>query len=313
MQKQLLLIFGLLMFLGSTAAAQEDMLSYGDTVLGTLDASYIFNGSAGDLVTIEVIGIDTDPTASLNAPDQQHLASSDAPISYRLPQDGVYTIVITGTLGQFVLRLNGQPLAVGQALTNVPTLADIPAGEEPQVFTFRADPAVLTTLNINATMPDFSFQAVIRDVSGQLVALIDQSTGVVLTLPPGEGEYTVEVASADPASSGQVSISTSAAVPSDEVCMVSAQGSAAVNVRSGPGVGFESLAQLEPGTRIVVTAVSGTWYQVERQFGIRILCLPHPAALRLAPPLHSMERGLGVRYLSDAKLIPNSGRWRCPV
>jgi uncharacterized protein YraI len=36
-----------------------------------------------------------------------------------------------------------------------------------------------------------------------------------------------------------------------------------VNVRSGPGVDFESLALLEQGTRVAVTAVSGTWYQID--------------------------------------------------
>jgi hypothetical protein len=289
-------LFGLLL-LGSTAFAQGNQINYGDTVLGTLDSNspvgfYTFRGAAGDRVTIQVIGIGIDPAASLNAPNQQQLinndndapGSTDAFISYNLPQNGIYSILVssvTGDSGQFLIRLNGQPAPQGQALTNQPVLVDIAAGPQAQVFTMSADPAAPTTLSLSTPSPDFSFGAVIRDMNGRIIALVTASTAFNFTLPPGQGTYTVEVTPSDPARTGQVNIGLGevAAVPAPlateeadvppapvdaaDVCMVAAQGSASVNVRSGAGTEFEVIGQLDPGTRVPVTGVMGTWYQIE--------------------------------------------------
>lgn len=294
-----MLFFALISLLfGSTAHAQDNLLSSGDAVIGTLDTGspvgfYIFNGTAGDLVTIQVIGVGIDPAVSLNAPNQQQLISSDndptnagstdARISYVLPQTGAYTILVssvTGAPGQYLLRLTSQAPPVGQALTDAPALVDIIAGPQAQVFTFNADPAAPTVLNISAVTPGFRFQAVVRNASGQIVALVTDSAGFTYTVPPGDSAYSVELSPADPASIGQVSVGLGAAaaipapVATEEVaapplqvdstgaCTVGAQGTA-VNVRSGPGVNFGPIAQLQPGNRLAVTGVSGTWYQVE--------------------------------------------------
>lgn len=94
-------------------------IRYGDSVVGQIDAvlyeqHYIFEGSAGDVVTIEMTATssDLDPYLMLYGPDNEQLIVNDdidigqgnfnARITrYSLPQDGLYTIVATRFDGAF--------------------------------------------------------------------------------------------------------------------------------------------------------------------------------------------------------------------
>ena len=153
-------------------------------------------------------------------------------------------------------------LTNGQALTDTPLSADLAADESAQVFTFNTNPETNTTVAVSAITPDFNFAAIVREASGEIVAQVIEGAAFSYTLLPGDSTYTVEISAADPTTSGRVSIGLVAQAETD-ACMVSAQGGAAVNVRSGPGTNFEAVAQLESGTRVAVTGINGTWYQVE--------------------------------------------------
>lgn len=291
--------------IGVPVFAQGNLLNYGSSIVGTLSANnplafYTFSGAAGDLVTVQVIGITAglDPAVSLNSPTQQQLAnndndptaagSTDARISYSLSQNGIYSILVSSVSavnGDFLIRLSGQQPVPATVLTDVPQDVPVVAGQ-PQIFSFEADPANPLTLTVSAGTSVFQFRVIVRDPNGEIVALLTSSTQIGLNLPAGSGTYTVEITAVDPNIGGQVTVSvgTTAAAPAPvvqppvateevsappvqdttagDVCEVGAQGSSAVNVRSGPGTDFGAIAQIQPGSRLEVTGYYTTWYQV---------------------------------------------------
>src|SRR5687768_7648646 len=103
----------------SLAAAQGVVtLSYGSASVGTLSeaapaALYVFTGSAGDLVTVQVRGITPgmSPTVTLLGSAQQALGNDDfdpfdlsgrsARVTARLTQPGAYSVLVSGTPGDF--------------------------------------------------------------------------------------------------------------------------------------------------------------------------------------------------------------------
>ena len=299
----LVLLLGLIVT--GTVMAQGGTISYGSSIVGTLSASaplgfFTFSGSGGDLVTVDVIGISPglDPAVSLNSPTQQQLAnndnnptslvSTDARISLSLPQNGIYTILVssvTGAPGDFLLRLTGQPAAQSSPLADTPADTSVGAGLA-QTFSFSANPDGPVTLNVTTSTPGFTFQATVRSANGQIVAILsgDDTAGVSLNLPPGTETYTVQVSGVNANVQGQVSINVgsaaSAAPPppqptvpppaetqeaqppaATDVCMVT-PGQGTVNVRSGPGTNNNVVAQLQPGQSLPVTGITGGWYQV---------------------------------------------------
>lgn len=289
-----LLVLSLLLV--SPALAQSGALAYGSNTLGTLSADaplafFTFNGTAGDLVSIQVIGIGIDPAVSLNSPAQQQLANNDnespgttdARINLSLPQTGIFTVLVssvTGAPGDFLLRLNGQAAPLTTALTDVPVDANI-APESPQWFSFSASPTEIITLNVTTAAVDFGFRVIVRDVDGNLVALVSGSdiVGVSLPFPPGSEVYTVEITAYD--APGQVSIfiggpaaaahavpepvQTEEAAPPPVLpagaCGVS-PGQGIVNVRAGAGTSFGIIGQLRPSQVLEVTGRLNDWYQV---------------------------------------------------
>src|SRR5690606_17018793 len=148
------------------------------------------------------------------------------------------------------------------------------------------------TLNIDTTTPDFAFGAVLYGPDGQVVALLNgsDSAGVSVNVPPGDGEYVVEIRSS---TEGQIAVSLnplgqaappaadttqqSATVPApveteevgaqqagppEGVCSVGAQ-PPSVNIRSGPGTQYSVLTNLDPGEYFVVTGIYATWYRLD--------------------------------------------------
>jgi hypothetical protein len=206
------------------ALGQDEPLVYGAAVVGSLSesplASFTFTGTAGDLVSIEVIGItaELDPAVSLNSPAKQQLAynddeaadTTDAHIAFSLPESGVFTIVIsseTGTPGDFLLRLNGQPPPTATTLSDTPVDATLTPGIS-QWFGFSADAAEIVTLHVTTATPGFGFRTTVTDSNGMVVAWVMGSdvVGVALPFPPGSASYTAEITALDPDLAGQVSI-----------------------------------------------------------------------------------------------------------
>jgi uncharacterized protein YraI len=304
-----MLLVLLALTLGSSLQAQGGLLNNGDNLIGSLSptsplAIYTFSGTAGEIVTIQVIGISPglDPAVSLSTPTQQQLAfndndptnppSSDARISASLPQDGLYVVLVnsvSGVSGDFLIRFSTQPPLIGQTLSNEPVTALVNTESPTQVFTFLTNSNTPATLNLAGEPFGWSFRAVVRDALGQIVALLNASTQAAISLPPGSSSYTVEVSAVDPTTSGQVTILLAApailppgpaataevAAPAappvqgdSTVCQVGAQGSSPVNVRSGPGTDYAVVTQIAPGVRFTVTGIAGTWYQVQSPEGI---------------------------------------------
>ncbi len=291
-----LLVLSLLLIV--PAFAQEDVLVYGTNMLGTLSAEssqaeFTFGGTAGDLVTIEVIGVTAglDPAVSLNSPALQNLASNDndplqagttdARISLRLPENGVFRILVnsvTGTSGDFLLRLNGQTPPPATELTDAPQDASI-TPDIPQFFSFGASSTEIITLNVTTATADFGFRTIVRDANGSLVALVSGSDAVGISLPfaPGDGLYTAEITALDANAPGQVSISVGGPVVSAqaestepvaekteealEPCGITPNGGQ-VNVRSGPSTAFDIIAELQPSQVLEATGTANYWYQV---------------------------------------------------
>ncbi len=111
------------------SAVVDGLLSYGDTVSGTItdtvyEQRFTFEGNAGDVVSIEVEAVDgsLDTTLALLGPDGELLIENDdidftstnsAIIDFELPTTGRYTIVVSRfngedgrSVGDFSLRLN---------------------------------------------------------------------------------------------------------------------------------------------------------------------------------------------------------------
>src|SRR5690606_7951198 len=116
------------------AAQGVSNITYGGSVTGTLSAEaplnlYVFSGNAGDVVTAEVHGLEPGmaPTISLLAPTQQVLAGSaveqlgaggsTATITRILPSAGVYTLLVGGTPGQYLVTLDGSAAPASAPLT----------------------------------------------------------------------------------------------------------------------------------------------------------------------------------------------------
>lgn len=109
--------------LPGTVRAQGGALLPDSGLVGTLTttaplAFFTFSGSAGAQVDLAVMGLTQPllPVASLSSPTQQQLASSMADarnpdlqrIALQLPQDGVYTVLVSGGggVGDFVIHLS---------------------------------------------------------------------------------------------------------------------------------------------------------------------------------------------------------------
>ena len=313
----LVIVVGLLISSG-VVLAQGGALTYGSNTLGSLTAAaplafYTFNGSTDDLVTIQVIGISPGmvPGISLNSPSQQQLANSssdpfgigdgqEARLSLRLPQDGIYTILISnvnGSPGDFLLRLAGTP---GTAGMDVPPGGPANANIAPnvaQIVNVPANPTAAQTLDVSTQTPGFGFRVGVRHPNGQVIALLtgDAQSSATSNLPAGQGNYTLEILSLTPDVPGAVTVlvlpvgaqtvpppttdqqpappaATEEVVPAGGqqganngaqpgVCMISTNGN--VNLRSGPGTNFNIVGTLSAGMSLPVVGVNNGWFAVD--------------------------------------------------
>jgi len=305
MQK-ILFVFILVLLWVRPALAQENVIAYGTNVVGTISAEapqaeFSFNGTAGDLVTIQAIGITSglDPAISLNSATQQGITgndndstipgTTDARVSISLPQSGPFTVLVTsvtGATGEFLLRLSGHTPPSTTALADTPVDASV-APNSPQLFSFNADPAAIITLNVTTATAGFAFRTFITDSNGIPVAMVSGSdiVGVMLAFPPGDSTYTAEISAFDPGASGQVTVfmgdspaavqsvdetsapspeETPEVLPTDETvstCGITPNGGE-VNVRNGPATTFDIIAQLQPSEVLQATGTSKFWYRV---------------------------------------------------
>ena len=226
--KAAIAVVALLMIVGGVSA-QSAALTYGASSVGELtDASplalYTFSGTAGDLVTAQVIPITPglEPSLSLLAPSQQQLANSDsdvtmpgsanARLSYRLPDSGVYTLFVGASVpivGQFLINLSGQAPSVSAALiAETVTQLNIPLGAPSQTYSFMLSPDSITTLSASTDTPGFAFTIDVRDSNGQSVAFLSNGVqSALLSFAPSDAAlYEVKVTAASADQTGAVSL-----------------------------------------------------------------------------------------------------------
>lgn len=202
-------------------------ITYGTGVVGNVNPSspfmvYSFEGTEGDLVDIQAVGLSPNmrPSVALLDTSQNRLAintndvfspiTGDASLSHFLPYTGAYLIVVTNANGggvDFMLRLDGRPAVVSPMLEpNVPVRVELPAGSAPQFFRFEHQTQCFSTLTIIPETADFPFTAHIRTEIGPSVAIL--RGGALrenrLTVPPDSGTYEVEVGLALPEAEGYV-------------------------------------------------------------------------------------------------------------
>lgn len=287
-----------------TLAQNATTIDYGSVTVGRIaagatQASYTFNGSVGDLVTVQVVGATAgwQPTLTLLSPAQQPLmtsASTDsvdtllggAQIAYRLQQAGVYTLTVQGQPGDFLLTLASRPPSNATPLTaNTPVNVTLPLAGPNQSFVFNTDPALSTTLLISASPVSTSASVEIRNGVGQLVSVLRGNLdNACVSFGPGDevdevtvlagadatGRLTMTLSNA-PCQLGQAPVQ---AVATPQFTPLTIAGACAastfhnVNIRSGPSTGYSIVGILPARTPIQIVGISDNagWYSVKSDF-----------------------------------------------
>jgi hypothetical protein len=287
--------------LHQTQAQIGGTIGYGSSVLGTIVAAdqsltYSYNGSAGDLVQVNIRNWTgtLDPRLDLVAPDGQTIAGSatnpfsgdplEASLSLFLPQTGIYSLLVSGengTTGDFLLKLQGRspvtvvPLAYGQGID-----VTVPVNPQPQYFSFDAQdcPTVFTVADLSEGQPfTFPFVVKVLDPQGNEIAQLYGGDALEdrLFVAPASGHYEVMVTSNDPLAQGTVRLLVSCEDQAPGCVAGSAAGGAA-----GTGAGicpscfddefggelcdtFEVTATLDGGTATFTwPAVEGAEYYI---------------------------------------------------
>lgn len=293
LRSSLLIVLLLLILIISPAHAQN-ALSDGTTITAALTAEapqtfYTFSGSAGDVVTVYVLGHTPDltPTIALSENAGQLAFSdsdpltpltNDANVTTRLPQDGAYSLLVgsaDGTAGLYTITMQVAVPVISTVLTDSVTI-NIPPGAPQQTYSIAANDSVPTSLTVQSQSPDFTFRAWLHNPDGQIVAAVSGGLeAATLVIPAGDGDYELTVTASDSATSGEVTISlggataapaqateetsqsnTQAADPS--ACTVTTNGN--VNVRSGPATNYPAIDSLDSGEELIASGQNGGWY-----------------------------------------------------
>jgi uncharacterized protein YraI len=288
-----------------TLAQNATPVGYGSVTVGKIAADstqsvYSFNGSAGDLVTIQVVGTapNWQPTLSLMSPDQQQPLVTSAPadaldtlmggaqLVYRLQQTGTYMITVQGQPGDFLLTLASRPAVNSAPLTlNSPLDVTLPLTQPNQSFVFNTDPAKSTTLLISAAPAVTNASIEIRNGAGQLVSVQRGNLdNACVSFGPGDevdevtvaagadttGKLTLTLSNA-PCQLGQApvqAVATPQFTPLTIAGVCAASTFHNVNIRSGPSTGYSIVSLLPARTPIQVVGISDNagWYAVKNNF-----------------------------------------------
>ena len=297
-------------FAFSGALAQGSVIAYGQTTTASINAEtpqgfFSFNGAAGDIVTAYALGweVGFQPTLALagatgqlafSTSDPLTPISNDARITYQLPQDGPYSLLVgstNGSQGTYTITLRSAAPAISTALADTVTL-NIPLGAPQQQYSITANPAGPVPVNIQSLTPGFGFTAILNAPNGNVIAVINGGLETAnLLIPAGEGAYTLVLSSADPAIAGdlQVSLTGASAAPSSQsqtsqpaptqpaaaqpppadpnVCIVQAANAGGVNIRSGPGTNYNEVGSLVGDITLTATGQNNGWYYGNYAFG----------------------------------------------
>jgi hypothetical protein len=227
---------------GIKQANAQGILTNGAVIKGSITDQtkilvYSYIAAVGDLIDTHVMGTSPgmNPNLSLLSPTQQQLVtndddpfstldSTDSRISYLVQTPGVYSFLVSGTNGDFMLRFTVRKVGNGTPLKlNTPLEVNLQAANI-NAYSFAADPANPQNLSIASTSAGFAFSAQIYDPAGQLVAVLGSPSilsGSVIIGPagrntPAKGNYQVFISPLLPNTQGTVSILIGAAQPINE-------------------------------------------------------------------------------------------------
>ncbi len=304
MLKRILFILVVLL-LATVQAVAQGVITYGSATVVTITpeapiAIFTFQGNEGDQVTVQGISITPglDLTATIQSgaeilinstSDPYAVSADDVRADVILPSTGTYLVLITsasGSTGDFLLKLAGQPIAEKTIITGIPADVPINAGETSYYsYTGTADETVI--LNLVAQSPDLQFLAVVRNNTGQIQTTSSGASAIISLV--GEGPYEIALSGITETMTGVVNVDladispqpepTQDAVPTDDTtdpppplvteevvvdtgaCFISA--TSFVNIRSGPSTDDAVITQTTPGQAYAVVSVSGDWYQID--------------------------------------------------
>lgn len=217
--KHLWQVLSWLVFLGfltlNTAHAQST-LTYGTGIVGTLAADtpiglYTFQGSAGDNVTLQVIGLSPglQPAISLNSAlgaqigssssDALNPTSAAARLTARLSDDGLYTVIVAavgGGVGDYALRLDGVATANEITITDETTQTEVVDGTSVLLYTVAGIADVPQAVTISMSGASAAFSVTVTDATASTVTIASgtDAQAALLTLPPSDGFFTLQVA-----------------------------------------------------------------------------------------------------------------------
>ncbi len=192
--------------LSTTYAQDGQRLGYGENLIGQVSGPegslFFFEGKAGDVAQIEVLGVGFAPsialldgtrTVVLQVNDNLALEQT-ALLEHTLVSDGTYFIQIraaNGLTGQFAITLikgerqlpPGVPLAAGPAVQGTVSSADLPV-----VFDFSTNPTEVSNLRIQSLTPGYSPVITILSQTNETIATLNNPrlVGTTLVLAPGQ-------------------------------------------------------------------------------------------------------------------------------
>ncbi|MFQ3566445.1 MAG: PPC domain-containing protein [Aggregatilineales bacterium] len=206
-------LLALLILLGASPMAAQGggTLFYGMGSTGSINdqsplAIYTFSAGAGDRVLIRATGITFGmmPSMTLNDPAQQPIASSiddpftpaSALIAYRLRDAGTYTLLLGGTPGDYLIRLDGtvpSPSSILDPL--VPIEVTLFPAEAPRLLFASADPFAQRSLVLVASPDQTDYSAELYSPEGALHAILGGGLlSACLTLPQRDGFFELVIA-----------------------------------------------------------------------------------------------------------------------
>ncbi|MGJ3238628.1 MAG: SH3 domain-containing protein [Anaerolineae bacterium] len=294
---KLWIVLLLLIGFGSIAQAQGGTLAYDDFINDTLNPGspiiYTFSGTAGDVVSVYLIGNSAlDATIALSDSSGQSLGfsdddpltpmSNDVRVTTILPTNGTYIVTLNNrgqNSGAFTLSLTTSMSAEATTLSERITVSIVPDSVA-QYFTVPNNPDIPQVLSIqNLSNTEFTVQ--VWTASGKVLASVDGGLdGATFVLPPSDSSYTVIVNAADAAQGTEVELAilAGAATPSTSSdsssnndsssqpvvtdpnqCTITASNA---NVRSGPGTNYEVVGAIADDSQYIATGQNSGWYNI---------------------------------------------------
>lgn len=284
---RLLVVLILSLGLSSVLQAQGNVLGYEQVITGTLNPGspiiYTFQGSANDVVTLYVatdfaiqasVSVSNSSGQPLGFSNDDALTpmSNDARVTAKLPANDTYIVTLNNqsdVAGNFSMSLSVANTLEQTILTGSLVVTIAPDGTAQQ-FLIPANSDIPQIVSIQTQQPGVSFSALLQTAEGTVLASIPVGlNGITLVIPAGALDHILTIDAADSSTGAAVEIeiltggtpqpatTEEAQVTDPNVCTVTATG---VNVRSGPGTGYDVIGSLIDGNQFIATGQNSGWY-----------------------------------------------------